>query len=258
MNEKVEIITVTADNVEEYGFFCCKSKAKSPGYRQKQDWLAQRFTEGLRLKLLCENDRSVGFIEYAPAEAAWRVVNALGYAVIHCIWVVGRAKGKGYGQQLLDACLEDARAAHQHGVVMVASSRTWLAHKQLFLKNGFTMVEQAPPSFELLVKRFADAPLPTFPTDWETRAQRYGAGLSIIYAEQCPYLDDAIKAVVTLASEKGIVARVIKLNSSQELQAQAPSAYGIFNIVYAGKLFSYHYLDNKEQAALSALLEQGA
>jgi hypothetical protein len=45
----VDIITVDASNVDRYGFFCYKSKPKTAGYRQKRQWLEERFAEGLRL-----------------------------------------------------------------------------------------------------------------------------------------------------------------------------------------------------------------
>jgi len=48
-------------------------------------------------------------------------VHAPGYLLVHCIWVVGRAKKQGYGRRLLDECLEDARQAGAHGVAAVTS-----------------------------------------------------------------------------------------------------------------------------------------
>ena len=96
MDQGYEIVTVDAGNVDRLGFFCYMSKPKAPGYRQKRDWLLARFAEGLRIKMLHETGgRTVGFIETIPGEYAWRVVNALGYTVIHCLWVVGQGKGKG-------------------------------------------------------------------------------------------------------------------------------------------------------------------
>ena len=98
MNDTFELITVNADNLDKQGFFCYMSKRKTPGYRQKHDWMAARLAEGLKLHMVHEIDgRTVGFIEYIPGEFAWRAVRAPGYLVIHCLWVVGKGKGKGYG-----------------------------------------------------------------------------------------------------------------------------------------------------------------
>jgi len=256
MSEKVEIISVDADNVEEQGFFCYKSKPKSAGYQQKLGWLKERLAEGMRIQILFEGKRSVGFVEYMPGESAWRAVDAAGYMLIHCIWVVGRAKKKGYGTQLLETCIEDVRQTGAHGVAMVTTSRVWLADKKLLVKAGFEVVDQAPPVFELLVKRFDDAPLPTFPQDWQERAARFGPGLTIIRSDQCPYIEDATKHVLKLAREHGAKARVVRQTSGQEVQENAPSAYGVFQIVYNGELFCYHYLGKKEIAQLTTLLTQ--
>jgi ribosomal protein S18 acetylase RimI-like enzyme len=256
--DKVEIVTVDADNVDEQGFFCYKSKPKAAGYGQKLDWLRGRFAEGMRIKILFEGKRSVGFIEYLPGEYAWRAVHAPGYLLVHCIWVVGRAKNRGYGRMLLDECLEDARQSGAHGVAVVTTSRVWLADKKLFLKASFEVVDQAPPSFELLVQRFDDAPLPTFPTNWAERLARFGPGLTVIGTDQCPYIEDATREVVEIGREYGVEARVLWLTSGQEVQTFAPTPYGVFQIVYDGQLVSYHYLGRKEREMLVGLLAQRA
>ncbi|HLE92221.1 MAG TPA: hypothetical protein VI753_13810, partial [Anaerolineales bacterium] len=120
MKNKFEIKTVDAGNVDETGFFCYMSKRKEPGYKQKRDWLEARFAEGMKIKILHENGgRDVAFIEYIPGEYAWRAVHAPGYMVIHCLWVVGKGKGKGYGSCLTKECMDDARAQKMHGVAML-------------------------------------------------------------------------------------------------------------------------------------------
>jgi L-amino acid N-acyltransferase YncA len=246
MNGDVEIITVDADNVDQHRFFCYKSKTKTAGYRRKLAWLQDRFAEGLKIKIVYEGRRSVGFIEYIPGEVAWRAVKAAGYMVVHCLWVVGKGKKKGYGSRLLEACVKDARELGMAGVAMVTSSGNWLAGKRLLLKNGFVAVDQAPPTFDLLVKRFGDAPLPAFPTDWEARLGRYGPGLAVIRSDQCPYIENAVQIALEAAEEKGIPAQVVELVSARQVQARAPSPYGVFSIVYDGKLLSYHYATQKD------------
>jgi GNAT superfamily N-acetyltransferase len=247
MKDDVELFTVDAANVDKHGFFCYMSKPKAPGYRQKRAWLEARFAEGMKIKIIHEQGgRDVGFVEYLPGEHAWRAVQAPGYLVIHCLWVVGKGKGKGYGTRLVQACLEDARAQNKQGVVMVSSDRVWLAGKQLFLRNGFVEVDQAPPSFQLLVHRFGSGPEPAFPQDWEARQARFGPGLTVVRTPQCPYIENGTEQVLQIAQEKGIPARVVELTSAREVQETSPSAYGVFGIVLDGRLFSYHYLLPKD------------
>lgn len=248
MSETFEVITVTAENLDREGFFCYMSKRKAPGYRQKHDWMAARLAEGLKLHMIHEiGGRTTAFIEYIPGEYAWRAIHAPGYMVIHCLWVVGKGKGKGYGAHLIQMCLEDARAQGMHGVATVATDRVWMAKKDIFLKHGFVEVDQAPPSFHLLVVRFdADAPLPAFPIDWEARQSRFGAGLTIIRTPQCPYIEDATLGALQAAGEHGIPAQVVELRSAQEVQELSPTPYGVFGMVLDGKLLAYHYVNSKD------------
>lgn len=246
----IEILSITPENVGKHGFFCYKSKPKSPGRKLKLDWLMPRFAEGLSIKLLVEDGRQVGFIEYTPGEHAWRAVEAPGYLVVHCLWVVGKAKGKGYGSLLLSECLSDAESRGCHGVAMVASHGTWLASPDLFLDHGFRQVDQAPPSFDLLVNRTASAPFPTFPADWQARLDRLGDGLTVLYTDQCPYLDDDRQRVAAVADELGLPFQATKLTTSQQVRRESPSPYGVYAIACDRQLLSYHYLPHDELVAL--------
>jgi len=252
MDTTVQIVEVDAGNVPEQGFFCYKSKRKSKGYRRKLAWLEQRFSEGMRIKILFEGKRSVGFIEYIPGGYAWRAVQAEGYLVIHCLWVVGRAKQKGYGSRLVEACVAEARERQMAGVAMVTSSRPWLAGKELFLRLDFEEVDQAPPSFALLVKRLGAGPAPVFPKNWDERLSRYGPGLTVVRSDQCPYIEAASAAILESAANLGLQARAVELTTCQEVQELAPSAYGVFNVVKDGELLSYRYINEE---GLRKLLE---
>ena len=58
---------------------------------------------------------------------------------------------------------------------------------------------------------------------------------------------DAVKGALEIAGEGGVEARTVKLESSQQVRDSAPSAYGVFNIVYDGKLVTYKYIDSKKE-----------
>ncbi len=241
----MNIIDVTLENVEEKGFFCLMSRKKSAGYQRKLQWLKARFAEGLQIKLLDLSQGGRGFIEYIPGEYAWRPVEAASYLFIHCLWVVGKSKGKGYASRLLETCLEDARRQGKAGVAMVTSTGNWLLGKKLLLRHGFEVVGRAPPSFELLVKKFDGAASPSFPDDWDARGERFGPGLTVVRTDQCPYLDDAVRFAEEAAQERGLEARVVELGSAQEIRERAPSPYGVFSVLLDGTLISHHYLSKK-------------
>jgi L-amino acid N-acyltransferase YncA len=238
------IIDVTADNVDQKGFFCLMSKRNSVGYKQKMEWVKARLNEGMRIKMLELPER--GFIEYIPGEYSWRAIHAEDYMVIHCLWVVGKSKKKGLGRLLLEKCIEDAKKSGKKGVAMVTSEKVWLAGKKLLLKYGFESVDDAPPAFNLMVKKFTDAPSPSFTHNWEQKARRYDQGLTIFTSPQCPYIPDAVKTVTDFARERGIECRIIELKTAGDVRTLTPSAYGVFSIVHNGRLLAYHYLLPKD------------
>jgi len=239
----VEIVDTNANNILEYGV-CGYKDIKKPGYLEKIEWLGERSPEGIKIKTLySDEDGTQGMIEYMPGEYCWRPVEASGYMFIHCIFVgFKRAyKGKGYGSLLLDECLKDARKGNMHGVAVVTRKGPFMAGKELFLKNGFGVVDNAPPDFELLVKKFnKNAPAPKFKGNWEERLSQYGGGLTIIRADQCPYTVKNVKEISEAAEMTyGIKTDVISLRNCEEAQ-NSPCAFGTFCMVHRGKAIAHH------------------
>src|SRR4030065_1907623 len=138
------------------------------------------------------------------------------------------------------ACREEgAGRLGMYGVATVSSQSTWLARKGFFLKHGFEVIDHAPPSFELLVKRFGSGNLPAFPQDWESRLQRIPAGLVVYHSGQCPYHAMFITSLLNAANSMGIRAHPVELKTSWDARSLSPSAYGVFGVVYDGRLLAY-------------------
>jgi hypothetical protein len=84
---------------------------------------------------------------------------------------------------------------------------------------------------------FGGAPPPSFPQDWAERQARYGKGLTVVYADQCPYFPGAVREALEAADELGIhVRQAVELKSAREVQDLAPCPYGTFGILYDGAL----------------------
>jgi N-acetylglutamate synthase-like GNAT family acetyltransferase len=244
----LKIIDVNGSNVAERGFFCYMSKKKSAGYQRKLGWLKARFDEGMRIRLLELPDR--GFIEYLPGEYAWRAVDAKGYMFIHCLWVVGKSKGKGFASALLDECLRDARAMKLEGVAMLTSEKNWLLKRRFLEKHGFERVADAPPSFSLMVKRFGKAKLPSLVDNTAKLRRKFSKGLTVFRSDQCPYIEDATKTALNAAERAGIKSCVVKLKSAEEVRELSPTPFGVFGLLLNGRLLSYHYMLEKDLAPL--------
>jgi GNAT superfamily N-acetyltransferase len=245
--KNIEIIDVDSKNISKYGVYCVRDP-EHVGYQAKMNWCKKRFSEGLKLKLLYSTaeKKPVGFIEYVPGEHAWRGVDAKGYTLIHCILIMlNKYKKKGNGTLLLNECLKDAKDKKMNGVAVVTRRGTWMAGNDLFLKNGFEIVDQAPPDFELLVRKFKkNAPVPKFKEDWEKKINKYGKGLNIIYSGQCPYMAKSVREIIETAKKKyNLNPKVVELKNYKEAQA-APSPFAIFSMIYNGKLVADHPISN--------------
>jgi L-amino acid N-acyltransferase YncA len=252
----IQIVDVTESNVETAGFFCAMSKPDSPGYQDKLEWLKARFREGLKIKLIGRGGR--GFIEYTPGEFAWRAIEAPRFMVIHCLWVVGKAKGRGCGAALLNECIRDAKSQGMHGVAAVtARHKVGLTDTGFFLHHGFRVVETAPPGLDLVALKFGRGPDPEFSGGWEEKLAELGGGLTVVFSAQCPYSRGGAEQVVSLARRMDIPAKTVRLNRLGNLRKQAPSAYGSFDVACDGQVAVnlYHFMTAQR---LRKLLEGAA
>ncbi len=256
MNTQFPITTVTSENLDKVGFFCYMSARKTPGYASKMSWVNDRLSEGLQIRMVLPPEGR-GFIEYIPGENAWRAVNAVGFLFIHCLWVVGRSKGQGVAAQLMDLCEQEALETNRVGVAMVTSEEHYMVKKKFLENRGYKSVDTAPPAYNLMVKKFKDGPDPTFCGDWERKASFFGAGLTVLRAGQCPYLESAISGYTQMAKEIGVPIRDIILKSADEVRQKAPSAYGIFNLVYNGRYIGDQYLDKDTLRNRIASIDSG-
>ena len=246
------LIEVTAANVTDTGFFCKMSARGKPGYEQKRAWLDERFAEGLQLRLLGDGER--GFVEFIPGDYAWRAIeNAAEFMVIHCLWVVGRSKGKGFGRLLLEEVENYARTNGFAGVAAVASRGNWLVDPAALKHHGYSSIDSAAPSFDLMVKRFGGGTGdPRFCGGWQVKARARPKGLVVFRSAQCPYLDDAVGHARAAAEIAGVRFSEIHLDSAADIRARSPTPYGVYALVRDGTLISYHYLLQKNVAALIA------
>ena len=216
----------------------CKD-GKHEGRCRKLDWLKKRFAEGLRYKVLRSREfGDIGMIEYAPGSHAWRSIEAEGYLVIHCLLVTGKHnKGKGLVLFLLDSCLRDAKKSKYQGVAVVTSSDSLMAGSDFFIKAGFVSVESSPP-YELLAKKFKKAaPDPRFVVERERALKRYTMGLTILAADQCPYVPKWAEEIAEASRALGLETKVVRVRSAKQAR-ELPTPYGTFCIVYDGKLIA--------------------
>lgn len=234
------MVELNEGNLESAGCYCLRSKTKSKGYLNKNNWLKGSFNDGLKYIKIMDNNKPAGFIEYTPIDYSSRVVYGDNYLVIHCLWV--NVTGKGFASKLIDNCIQDAKEQKKNGVIVITNPETsWTPSKDVFLKNDFIEIEQAPYGFQLLVHKFGDFPDPYFPKDWDERLKRFNE-LTILRTQQCPFVEIATDNVIEGANKLNIKAENIDLKDRQELLKLSPTPYGIYGVIFKNKLISFHRL----------------
>jgi len=239
--DNLNIISLTEENINNE-HICCgfSNQMLAQGTRLKKELIKRRLPEGFKFKKV--DVRGKVFIEYVPAEHAWSPVEAPGYTFIHCFWVSGRYKGQGLGTMLLDEC-----SGKKNGVVCITTKKVmpFLTDKGFFLKKGFMVCDTAPPYFELMVKKFKDAPLPKFRDSAKKGIMDNNKGLTFIYSDLCPFTDHWVDKLISYAQEINIPSQKAKMTTLKQAQ-NAPSAFSVFSIFYNGEFLTHKIPSQKE------------
>jgi hypothetical protein len=239
MIPETHIIEVGASNLDEYPQVICFINPKHTYFHKKIEWLREQCKNGLKIKLLFVKGekKPIGFIEYVPGEFCWRPVDAKGYLFIHCLWTYGKKNQRqGLGSLLIREVEKDAK--NLSGVSVITSDNAFMADKSIFLKNGYSIISGYGKE-QLLAKRFKDVPPPTL-NDWQKELGKY-PGLSIVYSRQCPWVARFIEEIQPMLAEKNLHPHITELTTAAQAQ-KAPSLYGVFNLIYNGRLLADRYI----------------
>ena len=236
----MNIVNVTPNNIKEETLFCIKD-IKKPGFESKRQWFTKRYNEGLKLKILKNSDQKIiGFIEFVPESKAWRPVDAPNHLFIHCMYVYAKKdRHKGYGTLLINEAIKEAKAQNLSGLCVMCSDGSWIANKTIFIKLGFKEVDQRG-RFQLLATTWdSNAYMPKL-IDWTLQQSKY-EGWHLVYADQCPWHEKSAFHLLDIAMEIGIDLKLTKIETA-EAAKQAPSGFGVFNLLHDGKLLEDHYI----------------
>ena len=234
------ITEVTPENVQQETLFCIKDITK-PGFESKRIWFEKQYKNGLKLKILKDaNDKMIGFIEYIPVANAWRPVNATNFMFIHCMYIYSKKdRNKGLGSMLIHEAEKDAKSKKMDGLCVMTSKGSWIADKRIFEQLGFSEVAKRG-RFELLSKKWNREITDPKLFDWTAQQKKY-QGWHLVYADQCPWHQKSVEAMLNVAMDFDIDLKITKLNTAKEAQ-KAPSGFGVFNLLHDGKLLEDHYL----------------
>ena len=231
------LVDVTAANIGEHPQAICFINPKHEHFHHKVDWLKQQFKNGLKIKLLYRagEKRAAGFIEYIPGEHCWRGVKAAGYLFIHCLWTHGKERQhQGLGALLIGAVEAEAKA--MLGVCVLTSDKSFMVRRDIFLKLGYHVAAESGNE-QLLLKQFKAGPKPVLlKPQPET-----GKGLAIIYSRQCPWVARFVEELKPILNKLNLPLAFTELKTPAQAQ-NAPCAYGVFNLLYDGRLLADRYI----------------
>jgi len=234
------LIELNTSNIAEEHICCAISDKKcSDSYQAKKNWLSKEFENGYVFRRI--DARAKVFIEYGPAENAWLPIIAPNYLNINCFWVSGKYKKNGYGKELLESALQDAKAQGKDGLVTVVGTKKFhfMSDTKWLLKQGFIEFEKTSSSFSLLVKKINDkAENPSFNESVKSGECPEKNGIVVYYSNRCPFSEfHAINSIQETAKKRQLPLKVIKLETIEQAQS-APSPATIFSLFYNGKFIT--------------------
>lgn len=236
-----EFINLTAENIGEEHLCCIiRSKKPHPGVEAKRNWLSGRLKEGHVFRKL--NAKGCCFIEYAPLETAWVPIVGDNFYYIYCLWVDGKLKGKGYGRELMEYCIADAREKGKSGICMLGAKKqkNWLSNQAFAKKYGFETVDVTDSGYELLAFSL-DGQTPKF-TENAKKEKIMNQELTIYYDMQCPFIYEKIEDIRQYCESGNIPASLILVDSMQKAK-ELPCVFNNWAVSYKGKFETVNLLD---------------
>jgi ribosomal protein S18 acetylase RimI-like enzyme len=235
-----DFINLTADNIASEHLCCAiADKKHQSGVAAKRAWLEDRIAEGHIFRKL--NEQGKVFIEYAPLETAWVPVVGDGYLYIYCLWVSGRFKGRGYGKELLEYCIDDAKKQKKSGVCVLSArkKKPFLSEKKFMQKYGFETVDIVE-DYELLALSF-NGTKPQFAK--EVKRQTISSEtMTIYYSMQCPYIPNCIEQLEVYCKASSIQLDLIKVDTLEKAKG-LPCIFNNWAVFYRGKFETVHLLN---------------
>ena len=66
-------------------------------------------------------------------------------------------------------------------------------------------------------------------------------GMNIVYSKQCPWVARSIAEIESILKKEKFDVKTTELKTAKETQ-NGPSVYGVFNLIYNGKLLADRYI----------------
>lgn len=239
-----QFVNLTLDNIENEHICCAISDKKhQDGVNVKKEWIKERIKEGHVFRKL--DAKGKVFIEYAPLETAWVPIEGDNYLYIYCLWVSGSFKKKGYGNSLLEYCIEDAKKRNKSGVCILSSKKKkpFLSDRKFLEKYGFKMVDSIG-DYQLLSLSFDNSDTPKF-TDNVRKGTIDDKKLTIYYGKQCPFIPNCIKEISNFCKGNNLDINFVEIDTLQKAKS-VPCIFNNWAVFKDGKFETVHLLNESQ------------
>ena len=242
-----EYINITLENIEKEHLCCAISDKKhQDGVNAKKEWLKERIKEGHVFRKL--NVQGKVFIEYSPLEKAFVPVEGDHYLYIYCLWVAGSFKGNGYGKELLEYVIENAKRQGKNGICVISSKKKkpFLGEKEFYIKYGFKVVDTIG-DYELLALPF-HSKIPQFCSE-ARKMEIDSKDLTIYYSFECPFVINSIKEIEEYGKENHIKINFYKVDTLEKAK-NVPCIFNNWAVFKDGKFVNNTLLNKNSIAKL--------
>jgi predicted GNAT family acetyltransferase len=246
----MEYIQITKENIDKEHICCAMSGKQSI---LKKAWMKEQLDEGLVFYRSIERGKC--FIEYIPAEKAWVPIEADGYMYINCLWVSGRMKGHGYSNDLLNHCIQDAKAQGKEGLCILSSDKRkkeFLSDPKHLSHKGFFVADTTDTGINLMVYPFSEEyKLPKF-KECAKHPKVSLSGFVLYYTNQCPFTYYWVPRIEALAKEKSIDLKVIHVTDRETAQ-NVPSPVTTYALFKDGTFLTHAIQSDKKFLKLAGI-----
>lgn len=242
-----EYINITLENIEKEHLCCAISDKKhQDGVNAKKEWLKERIKEGHVFRKL--NVQGKVFIEYSPLEKAFVPVEGDHYLYIYCLWIAGSFKGNGYGKELLEYVIENAKRQGKNGICVISSKKKkpFLGEKDFYIKYGFKVVDTIG-DYELLALPF-HSKIPQFCSE-ARKMEIDSKDLTIYYSFECPFVINSIKEIEEYGKENHIKINFYKVDTLEKAK-NVPCIFNNWAVFKDGKFVNNTLLNKNSIAKL--------
>ena len=164
-------------------------------------------------------------------------------------------KGHGYSNDLLEACICDARAQGKKGICILCAEdrkREFLADPKFLTYKGFRVADISDCGINLMYLSIESGAQPPYFKECAKHPVIEEAGFVLYYTDQCPYTYYWVPKVQEAAKEHGIPFNAIHITDKESAQ-NVPAPVTTYALFRDGQFLTQSIQSDKKFLALAGL-----